>query len=96
VEGYRTKRANAGESAFSQLTTKEREIAQLLAEGHSTKEIAARLSVSAKTVGTHREHIMGKLQLHSIAQLTRYAIREGLTSLETSRSDQLGRAGRPR
>ncbi len=82
VEGYRAKRAGAVESAFSRLTGKEREIVQLLAEGHSTKEIAARLSVSSKTVGTHREHIMGKLQLHSIAQLTRYAIREGLTSLE--------------
>lgn len=83
VEGYRAKRADTGASAFSQLTPKEREIVQLLAEGHSTKEIAMRLSVSAKTVGTHREHIMDKLQLHSIAQLTRYAIREGLTSLET-------------
>jgi len=96
VEGYRAKRADAGESAFSQLTAREREIVQLLAEGHSTKDIAARLSVSSKTVGTHREHIMGKLQLHSIAQLTRYAIREGLTSLETSRGDQPGRAGSPR
>ena len=65
----------------------------MLAEGHSTKEIAARLSVSSKTGGTHREHIMGKVQLHSIAELTRYAIREGLTSLDTSRGDQPGRAG---
>jgi len=94
VEGYRAKRADAVESAFSQLTAKEREIVQLLAEGHSTKEIAARLSVSSKTVGTHREHIMGKLQLHSIAQLTRYAIREGLTSLDGDLSRRSGGASR--
>jgi DNA-binding NarL/FixJ family response regulator len=94
VEGYRAKRADAVESAFSQLTAKEREIVQLLAEGHSTKEIAARLSVSSKTVGTHREHIMGKLQLHSIAQLTRYAIREGLTSLDGDLSRRSGGSSR--
>jgi DNA-binding NarL/FixJ family response regulator len=85
VEGYRAQRREAGEASASQLTAKEREIVQLLAEGYSTKEIAARLNVSAKTVGTHREHIMSKLRLGSIAELTRYAIREGLTSLETSR-----------
>lgn len=66
----------------SVLTRREREIMQLLSEGHSTKAIAQRLHVSQKTVGTHREHIMLKLNIGSIAELTRYAIREGITSLE--------------
>ncbi len=69
-----------GESAL--LSAREREITQLFAEGYSTREIAERLHVSIKTVGTHREHIMDKLGIHGIAQLTRYAIREGLTTLD--------------
>ena len=67
-------------TAFTLLTQREREVLQLLAEGHSTKQIAAHLGVSIKTVGTHREHIMQKLDIHSIAGLTKYAIGEGLTS----------------
>ena len=55
---------------------------QLLAEGSSTKEIADALGVSGKTVDTHRQHIMDKLALRSVAELTKYAIREGLTSVE--------------
>jgi len=65
----------------SPLTPKEREVLQLLAEGKSTKEIAAALFLSPKTVDTHRQHIMDKLEIRSIAELTKYAIREGLTSL---------------
>lgn len=64
------------------LSPKEREVLQLLAEGSSTKEIADVLGVSGKTVDTHRQHIMDKLALRSIAELTKYAIREGLTSVE--------------
>jgi DNA-binding NarL/FixJ family response regulator len=64
------------------LTPKEREIVQLIAEGQCTKEIAAELSVSVKTVETHRQHVMAKLNLHSVAELTKFALREGLTSLE--------------
>jgi DNA-binding NarL/FixJ family response regulator len=63
------------------LTTREREILQLVAEGLSTKDIASRLHISLKTVDAHRRNIMGKLDLHSIAELTKYAIREGLTSI---------------
>jgi DNA-binding NarL/FixJ family response regulator len=63
------------------LTNREREVLQLIAEGNSTKEIAARLTVSVKTVETHRRQIMEKLGIFSIAELTKYAIREGLTSL---------------
>jgi len=69
-------------SAFSVLTAREREVLQLLAEGRSTKEIAASLNVSVKTVETHRQQIMDKLNIRSVAELTKYAIREGLTSLE--------------
>jgi DNA-binding NarL/FixJ family response regulator len=63
------------------LSGREREVLQLLAEGKSTKEIAAILQVGAKTVETHRRQIMLKLQMDSVAELTKYAIREGLTSL---------------
>ena len=64
------------------LTPREREVLQLLAEGASTKEIAGRLSVSVKTIETHRKQIMDKLELRSVAELTKYAVRAGLTSLE--------------
>lgn len=64
------------------LSSREREVLQLLAEGHGSREIAARLHVSIKTVETHRHHVMAKLGLRSVATLTKYAIREGLTSVE--------------
>ncbi len=70
------------ETGVADLTTREREVLQLLAEGRSTKQIAAQLHVSAKTVETHRQKLMEKLNLHSVAELTKYAIRAGLTSLE--------------
>ena len=60
---------------FSELTPREREIIQLLGEGHSNKAISARLGISVKTVETHRAAIMRKLSINSIAQLVRYAIR---------------------
>ena len=66
--------------APSPLTAKEREVLQLLAEGKGTKEIATALFVSTKTIDTHRQHIMAKLDLHNLADLTKYAIREGLTT----------------
>jgi DNA-binding NarL/FixJ family response regulator len=62
------------------LTRREREVLQLIAEGKSTKEVAAILGVSVKTADTHRTHIMAKLDIHDTAGLVRYAIREGLTS----------------
>jgi len=64
------------------LSLREKGILQLLAEGHNTKQIADKLSVSIKTIETHRQHIMAKLNIFSIAELTKYAIREGITSLE--------------
>ena len=71
-----------GDSAFGVLSSREREVLQLLAEGKSTRQIGDLLSVSAKTVETHRQHIMDKLHLRTVAELTRYAIREGLTPLD--------------
>jgi len=67
---------------LSQLTAREREVLQMLAEGRSAKDIAVTLAVSIKTVETHRKNIMDKLDIHSVAELTKYAIREGLTHLE--------------
>lgn len=64
------------------LGPREREIVRLLAEGHSSKEIAEILHIAWNTVETHRRNIMQKLNLRGVAALTRYAIREGLSSLE--------------
>jgi two-component system response regulator NreC len=66
----------------SVLSSREREVLQLLSEGRTSKEIAAQLHVAVTTIETHRRQIMAKLGLHSIAELTKYAIREGLTSLD--------------
>jgi DNA-binding NarL/FixJ family response regulator len=71
----------ASAAASPLLSTREREVLQLLAEGKNTKEIAFILSVSSKTVDTFRQNIMKKLELNTIAELTKYAIREGLTFL---------------
>jgi len=68
--------------ASSILTAREREVLQLIAEGWSTKNIAEHLYVSIKTAESHRLKIMKKLDLHTVADLTKYAIKEGLTSLD--------------
>ena len=68
-------------SAMSQLGGREREVVQLMAEGYSSGEIATELDISTNTVDTHRRNIMKKLGLHSVAELTKYAIREGLTDV---------------
>ncbi|MGD8984166.1 MAG: response regulator transcription factor [Desulfobacteraceae bacterium] len=81
VQDYLNKLTTDRSSADTVLTNREREVLQLIAEGNSTKEIAAHLTVSVKTVETHRRQIMEKLGIFSIAELTKYAIREGLTSL---------------
>jgi len=69
-------------SAFALLSAREREVLQLLAAGRATKEIASELHLSVKTVESHRKQIMDKLEIHSVAELTKYAIREGLSSLD--------------
>jgi len=69
------RKGNGEKTSWSRLTPREREVVQLLAEGKSNKEAAAVLNISAKTVETHRARIMLKLDLHSITDLVRYAIR---------------------
>lgn len=64
------------------LSRRERDVLQLLAQGLKSKEIAARLGLATNTIDTHRKTVMDKLGLRSIAELTKYAVREGLTSLE--------------
>ncbi len=73
-------KTSAGEE--SPLSSREREVLQMLAEGKNSRTIAERLHVSVTTVDTHRKHIMDKLGFRSIAELTKYAVREGLTSLD--------------
>jgi len=58
-----------------ELSSREREVLQMIAEGKTTKDVASRLCLSVKTVETHRKHMMDKLDIHSVAELTRYAIR---------------------
>lgn len=70
------------ESSKEHLTTRERQVIQLLAEGKTTKQIALQLHVSPKTVDSNRRQVMKKLGISSVAELTKYAIREGLTSAE--------------
>jgi len=83
VDDYLHRLSKADFSGSGVLSNREREVLQLLAEGKSTKQIALKLHISTKTVETHRRQIMDKLDIHSVAELTKYAIRKGFTSLET-------------
>jgi len=67
---------------FAQLTSREREVLVHIAEGQSNKEIADRLNIGVRTIETHRERIMRRLNIHSVAGLTKYAIANGLVSLD--------------
>jgi len=69
-------------TAYDLLSARDREIIQLLAEGYTSKEIAERLGLAVSSVETYRSQIMAKLNLHSIAALTKYAIREGITTID--------------
>jgi DNA-binding NarL/FixJ family response regulator len=69
------------ERNFELLTTREREVIQLLAEGKTSKEVAVALNLSVKTADTHRTNLMRKLDLHSVADLTRYAVRNGIVQV---------------
>jgi len=71
----------ADSSVFSILSSRERQVLQLLAEGRNSKQVAISLDVSAKTVATDRQNIMRKLGIFNVPDLTKYAIQEGLTSL---------------
>jgi len=81
IEEYVKKNTQDKPTIYSKLTPREREILQLIAEGKNTKEIAGYLFISVKTVETHRRHIKRKLRVDSVAELTKIAIKEGLTVL---------------
>ena len=83
VDDVRRRATEAAQKAPVALTAREREVLQLLAEGQSTKDIARTLGVSVKTVESYRQRVMEKLGLHSVAELTKWAVREGLSSLDS-------------
>lgn len=82
VESY-LQRAAGEDGPIEQLTARQREILQLIAEGKNTKEIAGTLDISVKTVEAHRLQLMARLNIHNVPGLVRYAIRSGMVSSET-------------
>ncbi len=82
AEGFVGRSPPEPRTVFSVLSDRERAVLQLLAEGCNPKEIALKLGVSASTIGVHRKNTMDKLGMDNLADLTKYAVREGLTSLE--------------
>jgi DNA-binding NarL/FixJ family response regulator len=83
IEEYiRQAEATTGQDSYGRLTPREREVLQLVAEGRSNREIAELLHISVKTVDNHRANLMDKLDIHSTAELTQYAIRTGVISLD--------------
>lgn len=74
--------SNRSPSSGPGLTTRETEVLKLVSEGRTTRQIGDQLRISVKTVETHRKHIMDKLGLHSVASLTKFAVREGLTTID--------------
>ena len=81
LEGYLRPHDEGGASVQRVLTPREREVIQLVAEGKTTKEVASALSLSVKTAETHRTNLMRKLDLHSVAALTLYAVRNGIVQI---------------
>jgi DNA-binding NarL/FixJ family response regulator len=82
VTDYVNQLSSSEYDAYRQLSDRERQVLQLIAEGNSTKEIAYKLHVSVKTIESHRQNIMTKLGIRTLAGLTKFAVREGLTSLD--------------
>ncbi|MBT4091574.1 MAG: response regulator transcription factor, partial [Deltaproteobacteria bacterium] len=83
IDDY-VRQTNIGtQTEVARLTKKEREVLQLIAEGYTSKEVASHLNIATKTVETHRLNIMSKLKIRSIAELTKFAIRHGITCLDT-------------
>ena len=82
IQDYFHSVVESGPQPSSELTSREREVLQMIAEGNKTRQIASSLHVSVKTVETHRRNIINKLGLDSVAELTKFALKEGLTSLE--------------
>jgi two-component system response regulator NreC len=83
MEAYLQKAQDAVLDLYDTLTTREREVLQLAAEGHTNADIAATLGVSPRTVETHRAHLMHKLELHTQADLIRYALKRGILPMDT-------------
>lgn len=83
VVGACLKRVGMERTSLERLTSRQREVLQLVAEGHATKEIAAQLGISAKTAEGYRGELMKALDIHDVASLTRFAIRAGLVSAES-------------
>ncbi len=79
VDAMKRRKQNDASTYLGRLTEREREILQLLADGYSARQIGEKLCLSVKTVATHRQHVMDKLDIHNIAGLTKFAVREGLT-----------------
>lgn len=82
IEDFVQQQSPEKPSAATRLTGKEREVLQLIAEGFTSKEIASHLEIATKTVESHRSNIMNKLDIHNIADLTKFAIRHGITCLD--------------
>ena len=80
AESFRQPEKGTRQGREAALTEREQQVLVLLADGLSTKQVASKLGLSIKTIGTHREHLMHKLNTRSVAGLTKYAIRKGLTS----------------
>ena len=84
IDAYLLRASKAKESTvFETLSNREREVLQLIAEGFTNREVAKQLFIAVKTVEAHRAHIMGKLDIHDIAKLVKYAIRKGMVDLNT-------------
>lgn len=81
VNDYRNRLTQSTKPDISDLTPREREILRLIAEGNTTKEISAILNLKFKTVDTHRQQIMKKLEIHNVVELTKFAIREGIIEI---------------
>lgn len=88
LEGYKASLARQMPQPEVTLSRREIEVLQLMAEGRTTREIADLLHISVKTVASHREHIVGKLGIRSVAGLTKYAIRHGLTTVDRGSSEE--------
>ncbi len=84
IDEYLKHSGNTGhqEDSYDKLTIREREVLQLLTEGHSNRDIAETLHISLKTVGVHRVNIMEKLNIHNTTELVKYALRKGIISLD--------------
>ena len=80
VDSYLGRGVKMEPGASAALAPKQRQVLQLVAEGHTSRQIAELMSISEKTVEAHRRNIMTRLDVHNVAELTKYAVREGITT----------------